>query len=415
MKFLLFSIQSRVFKRLFFIFIAGFFLILTFGFGFLIGKNDEPTAITITGVANKDIPLVFQNTVDGADFALFWTAWSRLQEKFINKDKMNSQKMVYGAISGMVDSLGDPYTVFLPPQQSKAFKDEIKGSFGGIGAEIGIRKSILTIISPIKDSPAEKIGLMPKDNILKINASSTADMPLEEAVSFIRGLIGTTVTLTIFRDSFSAPKEFTITRDEIKIPTIKHESKGNGIYYIALYNFNEVSGNQFRTALQGFFDSKNKKLIIDLRNNPGGFLNMAVDIASFFTPAGTIIVREQYHDKIEDQYRSTGYNLLNKIPTVVIVNGGSASASEILAGALRDVNGSTLIGEKTFGKGSVQELINLPNNASLKVTIAKWLTPNGTEINGNGLDPDIKVQIPEKPEEGKDYYIDKAIEIIKSK
>ena len=402
-------------RRIFFVFIAGFFLMLAFGFGFITGKNDEQPAIAVIDVASKDISQAFQSTLNGTDFNLFWTAWSHLQEKFINKDKMDSQKMVYGAISGMVNSLGDPYTVFLPPQQSKAFKDEIKGSFGGIGAEIGIRKSILTIISPIKDSPAEKAGLMPKDNILKINASSTVDMPLEEAVSFIRGLIGTTVTLTIFRDSFSVPKEFTITRDEIKIPTIKHESKGDGIYYIALYNFNEVSGNQFRTALQGFFDSKDKKLIIDLRNNPGGFLNMAVDIASFFTPAGTVIVREQYYNKTEDQYRSTGYNLLNKIPVVVIVNGGSASASEILAGALRDANGSTLIGEKTFGKGSVQELINLPNNASLKVTIARWLTPNGTEINGNGLEPDIKVEIPEKPQEGKDYYLDKAVEIFKGK
>ncbi|MEK7636730.1 MAG: S41 family peptidase, partial [Patescibacteria group bacterium] len=297
MKFSLPTIQSHIFKRLFFICLAGFFLALTFGFGFVAGKNAEQPTLTIAGVVNKDIPQAFQNTLNGTDFDIFWTAWSRLQEKFINKDKMDSQKMVYGAISGMVNSLGDPYTVFLPPQQSKAFKDEIKGSFGGIGAEIGIRKSILTIISPLKDSPAEKAKLLPKDQIIKINASSTAEMPLEEAVSFIRGPIGTTVTLTIFRDSFNEPKEFTITRNEIKIPTIKHESKGNGIYYIALYNFNEVSGNQFRTALQGFFDSKDKKLIIDLRNNPGGFLNMAVDIASFFTPAGAIIVREQYHDK----------------------------------------------------------------------------------------------------------------------
>ena len=407
--------KSPLVWRLFFVCIAGILLLTSFGLGFLAGKSAENSTAAISGIDNKEPPTFLQNQPTGADFNLYWNVWARLQEKFIDKEKIDVQKMVYGSISGLVNSLGDPYTVFLPPQQSKSFKDEIKGSFGGIGAEIGIKKSILTIISPIKDSPAEKAGLKPKDQVFKINATSTAELTLEEAVRFIRGPIGTSVTLTVFRDTFSAPKDFTIVRDEIRIPTVKYESKGNGIYYIALYNFNEVLGSQFRTALQAFFNSKDRKLIIDLRNNPGGYLNMAVDIASFFTPAGTVIVRERYYNKSEDLYRSNGYNLLKNVPVVLLVNGGSASASEILAGALRDVNGSMLIGDKTFGKGSVQELLNLPNDASLKVTIAKWLTPNGTEINGNGLEPDIKIEIPEKPEEGKDYYVDKAIETLKNK
>lgn len=403
--------HKAVWKKIGIVFCALALLLLAFGGGFFLGKNQKSSIEKVLGLTNKDVPQL-DAQFENVDFGLFWDVWSRVQNKFIDKDKLEKQKMVYGAISGMVGALGDPYTTFLPPQQSKDFKDEIKGSFGGIGAEIGIRKGVLTIVAPLKDSPAEKASLKAKDQILKINATSTADLSLEEAVHFIRGPKSTQVKLFIMRDVFDAPKEFSITRDDIKIPTIKYESKGNGIYYIALYNFNEVSGYQFREAAQAFLNSGDKKLIIDLRNNPGGFLNIAVDIASFFSPSGTIIVKESYYDKTEDVYRSAGYNLLHDVPTVVLVNAGSASASEILAGALRDNNHVRLIGEKTFGKGSVQELINLPQNASLKVTIARWVTPNGTVINGNGLEPDIKVVVPEKPEEGRDYYLDKAIEIL---
>lgn len=401
-------------KKLFFIFGAIFILALTFESGFFVGQRTKPAIEQITGLQNKEAPLL-DTRFENVDFGLFWEVWARLQEKFVDKQKLDKQKMVYGAISGLVNSLEDPYTTFLPPQQSKNFKDEIKGSFGGIGAEIGMRKGVLTIIAPLKDSPAEKAGLLAKDQILKIGATSTTDLILDEAVNFIRGPKGTKVKLLIFRESYDAPKEFEIMRDDIKIPTITYEEKEKGIYYIALYNFNEVAGREFRTALEKFLDSGDKKLILDLRNNPGGFLNVAVDIASFFTPAGTIIVREVSYDGSEELYRSIGYNLLNDTRVVVLVNGGSASASEILAGALRDVNHSMLIGEKTFGKGSVQELINLSKDASLKVTIARWLTPNGTVINGNGLEPDSVVKTPEKPEEGKDYYLEKAIETLKNK
>lgn len=405
---------SPVFKKIFFAVFAACIIAVSFSAGLWIGEHKRPSIEKITGVSNKEIPAIDSN-FDSVDFGLFWDVWSRVQEKFVDKSKIDKQKMVYGAISGLVSSLGDPYTVFFPPQQSKDFKDEIRGSFGGIGAEIGIRKGVLTVIAPLKDSPAEKSGLKAKDQILKINATSTAELTVEEAVHLIRGPKGSSVKLLIFRDSFDAPKEFSIQRDDIKIPTIMYETKGNGIYYIALYNFNEVSGNEFRRALQGFFDSGDKKLIIDLRNNPGGFLNIAVDIASFFTPSGTVIVKEVYYDNTEDVYRSVGYNLLQKVPIVVLVNAGSASASEIFAGAMRDINAIPLIGEKTFGKGSVQEFMNLPEGASLKVTIARWVTPNGTVINGNGLEPDIQVKIPEKPEEGKDYVLDKAIEVLKTK
>ncbi len=401
-------------KSAFFVLASVIVLVLVFGAGFFIGSNSDSPAIEVTGIDNKEPPTLDPN-VKNVDFAQFWDVWSRLQEKFVDPSKMDKEKMVYGAISGLVNSLDDPYTVFFPPQEAKTFEDDIRGSFGGIGAEIGMQKGILTVVAPLKNSPAEKAGLQAKDMILKIDGKDTAKMTVDEAVRNIRGERGTQVKLLVFRDSFEVPKEIAITRDTIRIPIVKHESKGNGIYYIALYNFNEQSGNEFRRALQGFFGSGDKKLILDLRNNPGGYLNLAVDIGSFFTPPGAVIVQEEYRDGTKDVYRSAGYNLLKDVPVVVLVNAGSASASEILAGALRDLNHTQLVGEKTFGKGSVQELVNLPNKASLKVTIAQWVTPNGTVINGNGLEPDVAVKIPEKPEEGKDYYLDKALEILKSK
>lgn len=408
-------LKNLLSKRAFFVFISILVLVGSFSGGYFFGLQSHPSVEKISGVENKNIPSEIDPRFRDADFSLFWDVWAEVQDKFVNKEKLDKEKMVYGAISGLVSSLDDPYTVFFPPQQAEDFKAEISGSFGGIGAEIGIQKGILTVIAPLKDTPADRAGILAKDKILKINDKDTSNMTVDDAVHRIRGPKGTAVTLSIFRDSFAAPKDFKINRDDIKIPTAKHESKGNGIYYIALYNFNEISGNEFRKALQGFFSSGDTKIILDLRNNPGGYLNLAVDIASFFTPAGSTIVKEVYHDKTEDAYRSAGYNLLNGIPIVVLVNGGSASASEILAGALRDLNHSILVGEKTFGKGSVQELVPLKSDSSVKITVAEWFTPNGTKINGTGLEPDFKVKIPDTPEDGKDYYLDKAIEILKSK
>ena len=276
-----------------------------------------------------------------------------------------------------------------------------------------MRKGILTIISPIKDSPAERAGLKAGDKILKIDDTGTSDLSLTEAVGKIRGEVGTKVRLTIFREEDGEkPIEVTVTRDTIKIPIIKTEKKGD-VFVIQLYHFTENSGFEFRKAIQEFSASGSKKLILDLRNNPGGFLVMAVDIASWFSGPGDVIARERFGDGSEEVYRSSGYRVLEKTPTVILVNEGSASASEIVAGALRDLRGIKLIGQKTFGKGSVQELINLERSSSVKITIAKWLTPNGTEINEKGLEPDVKVEIPKEPEEGKDYTMERALEVLK--
>lgn len=360
---------------------------------------------------------------EGVDFSLFWKVWEQLQEQFVDKSKIDPQKMLYGAVSGMVKALGDPYTVYLPPEESKRFNDDISGAFGGIGAEIGIRGDMLTIISPLKDSPAEKAGLIAGDKILQINGTSTQDMTIDGAISHIRGEIGTEVTLLILRKDKEKPFEVKLKREVIKVPTVKTEKRPGGIFIIYLYNFNAKASDEFRTALIEAVLSGSSRLVIDLRNNPGGFLESAVDIGSWFLPRGDLVVTENFgfsqeiggKAKSPNEFRSRGYQGVQSWPVVVLVNGGSASASEILAGALHDHRGIKLIGEKTFGKGSVQQLVDLDSQGSLKVTIAKWFTPSGRSISDQGLDPDIEVKLTEDDvNHGRDPQFDKAIEVVKS-
>ncbi len=386
-------------------------LVASFSAGVWYGRRDIPALERVLNVSGQAPMDQFQQV----DFNLFWDVWSRLENKFVDKSKIDRKKLVFGAISGLVSSLKDPYTEFFPPAESKQFQQDIQGSFGGIGAEIGMRKGIVTVIAPLKGNPAEKAGIRAGDKIFKVDDTMTADLNLDEAVRLIRGPEGSKVRLTIVRDGLDKAKEISIVRDTIKVQIVETEARPDGIFVIKLHQFTENAGSEFRRAVQTFGDSHSQKLIVDLRNNPGGFLTVATDIAGWFTAPGEIIARERYADGKEDQYRSGGYQILRNIPTVILVNEGSASASEILAGALRDLNATKLIGAKTFGKGSVQEVIRLPQDSSLKVTIAKWLTPHGIEIDGKGLEPDIKVEIPQDKElkPGEDPVMDKAIEILK--
>ena len=405
--------QTRVKKSIRILVIIAAFLILAVSFaaGALYGFNNRPAIEKVLNVLGQKPPEQFTEV----DFNLFWDVWSRLEDKYVDKDKIERKNIVYGAISGLVKSLKDPYTEFLPPAQTKQFQEDIKGSFDGIGAEIGIRKGVLTIISPLKDSPAERVGLKAGDKIFKVDDTVTADLMLDEAVRLIRGPRGTEVKLLVLRDSFDQPKEFKIIRDEIRVSILTTEKKENGIFVIKLNHFTENAAYEFRNAVQEFFRSGSDKLILDMRNNPGGFLVISVDIASWFLPAGDVVARERFADGSEEEYRSSGYRLLQDVPTVVLINEGSASASEIVAGALRDIRGIKLIGTKTYGKGSVQEVQPLPDGSSLKLTIAKWLTPKGTEINGTGLEPDIKVELPPESEQNseKDLIMEKALEVLR--
>jgi len=384
----------------------------SFGSGFWYGKNSRPAIERVTGLQNLE-----QGKKSNVDFSLFWDTWARVQEKFVNRGKLDYQKMVYGAISGMLYSLGDPYTVFMTPEENKNFSQSLQGNLEGIGAEVGMRKDTVTIISPLSDSPAMRAGLKAGDQILKINDKITVGMMIDEAVSLIRGPKGTEVTLTIGRESWTEAKEVKITRAIINVPIVKFEMKQAGnkpVAYVALYQFTDNSASEFQKAVQQILTSDAKGIILDLRNNPGGYLESAVKIASWFVPKDGLVVTEDYGDGKKNEHYSAGGNKLGSYPVVVLMNQGSASASEILAGALRDDLGIKLVGERSFGKGSVQELEQTAGGTSFKVTVAKWLTPSGHSIMDSGLEPDVKIDVQQSDiDNGKDPQLDKALEMLK--
>jgi carboxyl-terminal processing protease len=348
------------------------------------------------------------------DFSLFWEAYHKLQEKFVDQGKFNTQNLIYGAISGMVKSLEDPYTAFFNPEETKKFLEDVKGVFEGIGIQIDIKKGQLQVISPLEGTPADLAELRAGDKIIKINDTPTDNLSLDEAVSLIKGPKGTEVTLTIFREEWEKPKEIKIVRDVIEVPSIKWEIKEGDIVYLNIYQFFEKASLDFQMAAIEILSNPSQKIILDLRNNPGGYLEVAQDIAGWFLEPGKIVVVEDFGNGEKNEYKSEGGGQFLDYKIVVLINEGTASGSEILAGALRDNRGILLIGEKSFGKGSVQELENLKGGSSLKITVAKWLTPKGQLITDVGLEPDIKVEMTDKDyEEGRDPQLDKAIEIIK--
>ena len=385
-----------------------FLLIFIFGFGFFIGNFSKPSVEKIEGLSNKelDIPSL-------VDFNLFWDAWNVVERKYVNRFELDRQKMVYGAIVGMLDSLEDPYSIFMEPKDSEKFIDDMSGSFDGIGAEVGIRKEVLTIISPLEGNPAQKAGLKPGDKILKIDDILTGDLNLDEAVSLIRGERGAEVTLLIFREEWKEAKEIKIIRDEIKIPIIKWEILDDNIAHIQFYHFTENSASEFRRTINEILLLQPNGIILDLRNNPGGYLETAVDIASWFLPKGEIVIIEDFGNDKRNEFISKGYKKLEDMPTIVLINEGSASASEILAGALRDIKEIKIVGQKSFGKGSIQQLEKLKGGSSVKITVAKWLTPSGLSISEEGIAPDEEVEITmEDIDEMRDPQLDKALEML---
>ena len=383
-------------------------LIITFSFGFSIGKN-QSAPFYVDGISGIEL-----GKPAGVDFSLFWDAWRVVQEKFATKEPLNVQNMVYGAISGMLESLDDPYTIFMNPEDSKKFFDDLEGSFEGVGMEIGIRNKTLQVISPLEGTPAQRAGVRAGDRIVKINDTVTEGMSVEKAVSLIRGPKGTSVTLSLFREGWEETKEFTIVREVIIIPSLEWELKED-VAHIKLFQFSEKAGRDFRKASQEILVSKAQYIVLDVRNNPGGFLDIAVDIAGWFVERGSVVVTEELKDKSEQRvHQARGTAGLLSYPIVVLINEGSASASEILAGALRDDRGILLVGKQSFGKGSVQEIQNLRDDSSLKVTIAKWLTPKGTVIQDVGLKPDIEVENTlEDEEKDLDPQLDRALEVVK--
>lgn len=391
----------------------------SFFIGFDAGKKEARDATEPSVLENK-VPATRQNV----DFSPFWRVWSILDERYISSASTTpegagtTQNRVWGAIRGMVESVGDPYTTFFLPVESKIFESDISGNFEGVGMEIGVRDGVLTVIAPIKGTPAFRAGVKTGDKIIRINDVSTERLSTDEAVKRIRGKVGTKVTFTILREGEKEPLTISVTRAVIDIPTIDTVLRGDGIFVIKLFNFSAISPNLFRNALREFIKTRSNKLIIDLRGNPGGFLEASVDMASWFLPTGKVVVQEEFKNSKElVVHRSKGYDIFNKnLKVVVLIDGGSASASEILAGALAEHGIAKLVGTKSFGKGSVQELVKITPETSLKVTIARWLTPLGHSISDGGLAPDFEVKISsEDSAKGVDLQMKKAVELLLEK
>lgn len=354
---------------------------------------------------------------DAADFNQFWKAWNIINEKYVptKHAAVSNQEKVWGAIGGLANSLGDPYTYFMPPQEKSLFEQDVKGSFGGVGMQIGVKDGVITVIAPLKGSPSERAGIKKGDKIYRIDSATTTNMDVDKALYLIRGEVGKAVHLTLIREGAKAPIEVSVVREVIAVPTIDTEKKGD-VFIIRLYGFPATGADLFRNALREFVQSGSNKLVLDLRGNPGGYLEVAVDMASWFLPQGSVVVSEEEKMGLGKVYRSKGYNVFgDKFHFVILIDGGSASAAEILAGALSQHDIATLVGTKSFGKGSVQELVPITDDTSLKVTIARWITPNGTNLSAGGLDPDVKVDYTkEDADKGRDPQLDKAIELLHS-
>ncbi len=384
-----------------FVFIFLFIVIISvFSFGFFFGRSSVVCPIC---------------PPEDVDFSLFWEAWRLIEQEHVGRDDFDVEKMIYGAIAGMINSLDDPYTVFLDPGESEKFLEDVKGSFGGVGMEIGIREDQLQVIRSLEGTPAQRAGLDLGDKIIKVDGEKTAGMTVEDAVSLIRGPKGTEVVLTIYREEWQEERDIRITRAKIDVPSLRLEMKEDNIAYLQIYHFSERASSEFNQAAVNILSGPAEKIILDLRNNPGGYLEVTEEIAGWFLKRGEVVVIEDFSGrKDQDKRLALGNSKLYNYPVVVLINEFSASGSEILAGALRDNRGALLIGEKSFGKGSVQQLKELRGGSSLKITVSNWLTPKGDLITSKGLEPDVNVEMTiEDYREGRDHQLDRAIEIIK--
>lgn len=395
-----------------------FFVLLAFTGGYLIG--------TKTLIWNAKGPKVIVSRSVPAnhgtlDFSLFWKVWDTLSTSYYDKDKLVESKMVYGAISGMVAALEDPYTSFLIPTENKMVTEDLQGNFEGVGIQIGFRGTQLAVIAPLPGSPAEKAGVKAGDYIVGITDDAkniergTGGINLQEAVEIIRGKAGTNVKLTLLREGNSDPFEVDIKREKIDVPsvTVSYIGEEGSIAHIKVLKFGAETKDEWDKILTDILKKPEvNSVVVDVRNNPGGYLQASIDLASDFLPSGSVVVIEENSKGERNEYKVSRIGKLTKMPLVVLINKGSASASEILAGALRDQKKTQLIGDISFGKGTIQEPLQLEKGAGLHITIARWLTPNGIWINEKGLVPDIAVEDNSETEE--DEQLQKAIEFLQN-
>ena len=385
--------------------------------GYAIARHYGATSVFASSTSEPEV-----------DFGPVWKAWHIIDAKFVPASVASTtpvatsteaikKQRVWGMIEGLASSLNDPYTFFLPPVQSQQFSSDMSGLFEGVGMEIAVKNNVLTVVSPIKGAPAEVAGIKSGDQILEIDGVSSKGLDIDAAIIKIRGPKGTKVKLTVLRSEWDTPKVIAVTRDVINVPIVNTKKKPNGVFVISVATFTSSSPNLFRDALREFVQSGDTRLILDLRGNPGGYLDAAVDMASWFLPAGKVVVTEDYAGHAANIiHRSFGYNIFNSnLKMAILVDHGSASASEILSDALRYYGTAKLIGTNTFGKGSVQELVEITPETSLKVTVARWLGPDGIHIPLTGIIPDIMATTSDVDiKAGKDPQMEAAVKYLKA-
>ncbi|MBI2099120.1 S41 family peptidase [Candidatus Uhrbacteria bacterium] len=402
------SVARRILRKLLWGYITASLVIMSFLGGFLVSsKQTEPVREGVV-IDKAVVPADLSKDVD---FNQFWEVWNLARTQFVHQP-VPEVKLFYGALKGMVAALEDPYSLFLEPVTARKFNEELAGSFSGIGAEVGVKNDRVTIISPLPDTPAERAGLRSGDAVLAIDGEDTAGMTIDLAVSKIRGPKGTKVKLLIGRAGVKQPFEVEITRDQIEVKSVRTQYK-DGVAIIKITHFGEDTARNFDRAVREVLSKDAKAIILDLRSNPGGFLDSAVAVTGEWIENDAVLI-ERMADGAEREYKSDGRSRLGHLPTVVLINEGSASGSEILAGALQDYGKAKLVGKKTFGKGSVQDYQQFRDGSALKITVAEWLTPKKNFIDKKGIAPDVEVELTEEDyNANRDPQLDKALDILK--
>jgi carboxyl-terminal processing protease len=406
------SNKNKQFKEIFAKFFPKIiFVVLVFAFGVWIGQNVTlpfgSQNAPLFRISNKNTPKEIQ-----VDFAPFWDVWERVTSGYLDRTKLDPKKLMYGAISGMVGAVGDPYTVFLDPTENEDFKTSLSGTYEGIGIELGASNGAIVVIAPIDGSPASKAGVEAGDKILAIDEADSSTMTLQDAVSKIRGKEGTNITLKLERAGKSF--DITLTRAKILIKSVEFKDLGSGIAQVKVSRFGDNTLSEWNDAVGKIVSSGYKKIILDLRNDPGGRLDYAIDIAGDFVSKGKVVMLQEDASGKKTPFSSDNEGRLQSVQVVVLINKGSASASEIVSGALRDTRGVKLVGETSFGKGVIQRVDSLSDGSGLHITFAKWLTPSGFWVNGKGLKPDIEIKLTDDDKNaGRDPQLDKAKELLR--
>lgn len=397
--------QPQIFPK----FIIAIFLFIL---GIWIGRN-----VAIPFFPEADTPkyqvLNRLNTKDNVDFTTFWEAWDKLNTTYLNKKDLDGEKLLQGAIDGLINAAGDPYTSYFNPDSNQSFNKELSGTFEGVGMELGVRDGKLVVIAPLDDSPAQKAGILAGDRIIEIDGKDATKYSIADAVSLIRGKAGTRIKLALTREGRADPLKLELTRATINVKSIKTRYEGS-VAIVNITRFGDNTKVEWDSTVGELITKGTKKIVLDLRNDPGGRLDTAIDVAGEFVTKRDSVVQQEDSDGKRQQFYATLDGKLQDATVVVLINKGSASASEIVAGALQDYKKATLVGETSFGKGTVQAVTDLKDGSGLHITIAKWLTPKGNWIHGIGIKPEIEVGLSETDiSSGKDPQLDKALELLK--